>query len=157
MHDLKTIVRLNEAAANAAVKKAAAQDAAKESITLIDPDTGEEMAVPPGNVHHAQPAGAPRPARINMIQITLIHNVDTQDIMGTATAPYITDPSDQVIVRLRNLLIQRFEELTRPLSPENPTSPVWGEYTHEDDARRQEAQAIRVPKPKAILTPDEAA
>jgi len=83
---------------------------------------------------------------INIVQLTVVHDLQ-RGIYITGSAPYIETPDDPAIINVRNLLIKHFEQITAP-PVKGQISPVWGEYTGEDEGEKP--AGIRQPSEKHI-------
>jgi hypothetical protein len=91
------------------------------------------------------PYNPPEERKINVLQLTIVHDVGRGVMTFTATTPYLEEPNDAVIVQLRNRLAKRFEELTEP----GASGTVWGEITQFPGDPEQRPE-IRVPGEKKL-------
>jgi hypothetical protein len=87
-------------------------------------------------------------SRVNIIQLTVVHDIDQGTMTCTGAAPYITVPDDRAIVACRDLLLKEFGRVTEPATKDQ-ASPVFGEWT---EAPGEQAPAeIRTPAEKPLV------
>jgi len=89
-------------------------------------------------------------AKVNVINLTLVHDVGAGCITCTATSPYIAEINDPIIVTARNLLQKYFAEISAPPAKDAP-SLLWGEWTEGPDEVAPAEVLAPGEKPKLYL------
>lgn len=144
MRGLTPLVIANQNAAAQAImdKHAVADGRAVEETSVGEPITAAQLETDdaPDTAPPEAPAAAPRRV-FNTMQITIVH-VPGESLAITATAPYIEEPHDPVIINARNYLLKEFERITAPLEGK-PGGIVYGEWTAAPGEEDQ--PALRLP------------
>jgi len=146
MRGLEDIVKANRAAEAAGIDVGGIGTA--KDAELFPRDPAAPVPGDPANDSFAEgPFNPPafEERKINVLQLTIVHDTRDHTMTFTATTPYLEEPNDPVIVQLRNLLAKRFEELTNPHAEGN----VWGEVTQFPGEPEQPPELLK-PREKKL-------
>lgn len=92
---------------------------------------------------------------INVLQMTVVHDVGRGIMAGTISYPYIEQQDDPALTTLGHILLNEFGRVTAPPEP-GTISEVWGEYCGGpgEDKEAQQYQ-LRLPSPKSLIGPQD--
>lgn len=87
-------------------------------------------------------------AQVNLLAIHIGHDIEAGTLTIAASFPYISDPGDKKLLKLRDLMVDFFSRMTDPTLSKEAIA-LWGERTEEPGEEAE--QQLRVPAPKKII------